>query len=100
MTVDSSYLAFARTITRRARVRQLAGDSWQLTVDSSYLAFARTITRRARVRQLTVVGRCWAAEPRYRPARRVVALGALGAAGDTTNGGELLFGLPEYHSGQ
>ena len=23
-----------------------------------------------------------------------------GAAGDTTNGGELLFGLPEYHSGQ
>ena len=52
---------------------------------------------------LTVVGRCWAAEPRYRPAGRVVALGvlgALGAAGDTTNGGELLFGLPEYHSGQ
>ena len=29
LTVDSSYLAFARTITRRARVRQLTIDSWQ-----------------------------------------------------------------------
>ena len=29
-------------------------DSGQLTIDSSYLAFARTITRRARVRQLAI----------------------------------------------
>ena len=32
----------------------LAIGYWQLVIDSSYLAFARTITRRARVRQLTI----------------------------------------------
>ena len=31
--------------------------------------------------QVTIFGRCWAAEPRYRPAGRVVALGVLGALG-------------------
>ena len=76
LVMDSSYLAFARTITHRARVRQLtspldndnniiqqhlrshnatsAEKRGQLIIGSSYLAFARTITRRARVRQLTI----------------------------------------------
>ena len=32
LTVNNSYLTFARTITRRARVRQLTIDSYQLTI--------------------------------------------------------------------
>ena len=32
MRRDNSYLTFARTITRRARVRQLTIDSYQLTI--------------------------------------------------------------------
>ena len=47
LTIDSSYLAFARTITRRARVRQLTVDNWQLTVDREDISTTITYAKRS-----------------------------------------------------